>query len=138
MAITDSFEVKISAKITDEDLKGHIMILKKKSEPIFAITDSGSPMSFLNETTARRLQQNDSSTIFKYNPTVDTARDLACYNGNFIILKGWLLIALEFGDWAILSIPFIVVDDQKANTIGRNQLPQIGINDTRKTTPFIK
>ena len=79
MAIADSFEVKNSAKITDEDLKGYIKKLQTKSEPIFAITNSGSPMSFLKETTARRLQQNDSSTIFNYNPTVETTRNLACY-----------------------------------------------------------
>ena len=68
LSINESFEIKTSAEITDEGLNGHIVKLKTKSEPIFPIADSGSPKSFLNETTARPLQQNDSSTVFKYIP----------------------------------------------------------------------
>ena len=55
MTNCESFEVEKSAKISDEGIDGHRKKLKSKSEPIFAIADSGSPMSFLNETTARRL-----------------------------------------------------------------------------------
>ena len=59
MAIAEAFEVKTSAQINDEDLNGHIVKLKAKT---LSISDSGSPMFFLNETTARRLQQNENST----------------------------------------------------------------------------
>ena len=49
--------------MSEEDLNGHIVKLKTKSEEILAIADSRSPMSLLNETTARRIHQNDKTTI---------------------------------------------------------------------------
>ena len=52
MAITVAFEIKQTVNISDEDLNEHIVKLKTKSADILAIADSGSPMSFLNETTA--------------------------------------------------------------------------------------
>ena len=36
-----------------------------KAEELFAITDFVSPMPFLNEKTARRLQENNKSASFK-------------------------------------------------------------------------
>ena len=51
--------------MSEEDLNGHIVKLKTKSEEILAIADSRSPISFLNETTARRIHQNDKTTIKK-------------------------------------------------------------------------
>ena len=77
--------------------------------------------------TARRVQQNDKSTIFKNIPLEDAARNFACYNGKFIVPKGKLTLAIESGGWTIQSASFIVVDDQKANILGRNLLPKIGI-----------
>ena len=94
-------------------------------------------MSFLNEKTARRIQQNDRSAIFKCIPPDDTTRNLACYNGETIIPKGRLIITIESGGWKIQSAPFIIVDDQKPNIIGRNILPKIGvklIQETNKQT----
>ena len=81
LATAEAFDIKRAAKVTDEDLNGHIVKLKTKTDNIFAIADSGSPMSFLNETAARRLQQNSKSTIFKNISMEDAARNLACYNG---------------------------------------------------------
>ena len=127
MAIAKAFEVKTSAKITDEDLNGHIIKLKTKSKSVFAIADSGIPMSFLNETTIRRLQLNDSSTIVKHIPREDTARNLACFNEKWIVTKRRIIIAIKSAGWTIQSASFFVVDDQQANRVGRNLLPQIGI-----------
>ena len=127
MAITESFENKNTKILSEDDLNGHIVKLKTNSEELFAIADSGSPMSFLNEKTARRLQQNDKSALFICIPPEDTARNLACYNGETINPKGRLIITIETGGWKIQSAPFIIVDDQKANMVGRNILPQIGV-----------
>ena len=84
-------------------------------------------MSFLNEKTARRLQQNNKPALFRCIPLGDTARNLACYNGETINPKGRLIITIESGGWKIQSAPFIIVDDQKSNIIGRNILPQVGV-----------
>ena len=106
---------------------GHIFKLKTNSEQLFAFADSVSPISFLNEKIARRLQQNNKEATFKTIPTGDTARSLACYNHETIVPKGKLIIAIESGGWRVQSAPFIVTVDKKANIIGRNLLPQIGI-----------
>ena len=65
MSISNAFGIKQTLKISEEDLNGHIVKLKLKSAEIFAIADSGSPVSFLNDTTARRIHQNDKTTVFK-------------------------------------------------------------------------
>ena len=81
MAISEAFEIKQAINLSEEDLIGHIIKLKTKTEDLFAIADFGSPMSFLNEKTARRLQENDNSVILKQTPPDDTARNLACPKG---------------------------------------------------------
>ena len=61
MAIVDYFEIKNTNILSEDDLNSHIVKVKKffLKRRIFAIADSGSPMSFLNEKTARHIQQND-------------------------------------------------------------------------------
>ena len=123
----EAYEMKNLIDVRKEDLNGHIVKLKKKSENIFAVADSGSPMSFLNEKTANRLQTNDISARFKYIPLKDAARRLACYNEKCIIRKRLSKTAIESVGWTIKSAPFIIVDDQKANIIRRNIMPKSGI-----------
>ena len=77
MAIAESFEVKNTRTLAEEDLSGHIVKLKTNSEQLFAIGNSGSPMSFLNEKTARRIQQHDKKSLFKTIPTGDTRTKLS-------------------------------------------------------------
>ena len=55
LAIENAFEIKQANKISDEDRNGHIVKLERKTSNILSIADSGSPMSFLNEATTRRL-----------------------------------------------------------------------------------
>ena len=78
MEITESFEIKNTRTLAEEDLNGHIVKLKTNSEQLFAIADLGSPMSFVNEKTARRIQKHDKKALFKNIPTGDTAQNLAC------------------------------------------------------------
>ena len=78
MAISESFEIKDTKSISEDNLNKHIVKLSTNTTELFAIADSGSPMSFLNEKTAQRLQQNNTSAIFKKIPPEDTARNLAC------------------------------------------------------------
>ena len=127
MAMAESFANKNTRTIAEDNLNGLIVQLKTSSEQLFAIAHSGSPMSFLNEKTARGLQHNNKEATFKIISTGDTARSLACYNGETIVPKGRLIIAIESGGWKVQSAPIIVVEDKKANIIGRNSLPQIGI-----------
>ena len=127
MSISFAFEIKQTVKISEEDLNGHILKLKTKSAEVLAIADSGSPMSFVNETTARRIHQSDKTTILKKIPPKDTAGNLACNKGKVIIPKGRLIVAIESGGWTIQSAPFIAVHDQKANILDPNLLSNIGI-----------
>ena len=127
MVISDSFEIKNTKTISEDDLNSHIVKLKTNTTELFAIADSGSPMSFLNEKTAQRTQQNDQTAVFKNIPQEDTARNLACYNGESIHLKGRLIIKIQSGGWKVQTAPIIIEVNHKANIIGRNLLPRIGI-----------
>ena len=84
-------------------------------------------MYFLNKKIAQRLQQNAQTAVFKNIPPEDTTRNLACYNGESINPKGRLIITVESGGWKIQTAPFTLVDNHKANIIGRNLSPRIGI-----------
>ena len=88
-------------KLLEDDLKGHFVKLKTVTADIFNIADSGSPITFLNEKTAQRIQQNDRTSIFKNMPPEDTGRNLACYNGETINPKGRLVITIESGGWKV-------------------------------------
>ena len=68
MAISEAFEMKNTASLSDDDLNGHIVKLKTKTEELFAIANSGSPVSFLNRKTARRLEENSKPALFKRIP----------------------------------------------------------------------
>ena len=126
--IDDPFEIKDTKTISEDNLNRHIVKLKMNIAELFAIADSVSPLSFLNEKTAQRLQQNNTSAIFKNIPPEDTARNLACYNGEYIQPKGRLILTIESGGWKVQTAPFIIVDNQKAKILGRNLLSRIGIN----------
>ena len=125
--ISESFEIKNTKLISDDDLNGLIVNLKSNTTELFAIADSGSPISFLNEKTAQRLRQNDQTAVFKNIPPEDTARNLACYYGESIHPKGRLIVTIESGGWKVQTAPFFIVDNHKANIIGRNLIPHIGI-----------
>ena len=49
IAIAESFEIKNTRTLMEDDLNGNIVKLKTNSEQLLALADSGSPMSFLNE-----------------------------------------------------------------------------------------
>ena len=87
LAFSEAFEIRNTASLSEDDLNGHIVKLKTKTEELFAIADSGSPM--------------------------DAARILECYNGRKLISKRRLIITIESRGWKIKAAPFIIVDDQK-------------------------
>ena len=47
MAISEAFEIKHATNLSEDDLNGHIIEQKTKTEDLYAIADSGSPLSFL-------------------------------------------------------------------------------------------
>ena len=59
MAISEAFEIKHATNLSEDDLNGHIIKLKTKTEELFAIADSGSPMSFLNEKKCRPVVKTE-------------------------------------------------------------------------------
>ena len=120
---------KNTKSLSVDNLIGHIVKLKTNTKELFAIADLGSPMSFSNEKTAQQKQQNHQTAVFKKIPPEDTARNLACYNGEPIHPKGKLIITIESGGWKIQAAPFIIVDNHKANIIGRNLLPRADCGD---------
>ena len=127
MAIVESFEIKNTKTLSEDDLYWHIVKLKTNATELFANAESGSTMSFLNEKTAHEIQQNNQTAGLTNISPEDTARNLACYNRESKQPKGRLIFTIELGGWKIQTSPFIITDDHKTNIIGRNLLPRIGI-----------
>ena len=121
--------------ITDTDLQGHpIQVCSEKNNIVF-IADTGSPTSFVNEKTANFLV----STVklaFKINSgDNDEANRMFCYNGYKIPSLGRLIAPIESGGWTMQTASFIVVDDRRANILGRDLVPQIGIQLHQERKP---
>ena len=94
---------------------------------IVFIADTGSPTSFVNEKTANLLASTVKSAVKTKLGEDDEANRMVCYNGYKIPSLGRLIAPIESGGWTIQTASFIVVDDRRANIMGRNLLPQIGI-----------
>ena len=58
---------------------------------------------------------------------------MVCYNGYKIPSFGRVITPIESGGWTLDTTSLIVVDDKRSNILGRNILPQIGIQ--LKQTP---
>ena len=59
MTKSEAFEIKHATNLSEDDLNGHIIKLKTKTEELIAIADSGSPMSFLNEKKRRPADETE-------------------------------------------------------------------------------
>ena len=122
------FEEETAGNLSTNDLKGHLIRVRIGNHNITFIADTGSPTSFVNNKTgamlestvpqARRMQLNQN----------DEANRMVCYNGYKIPAFGRLIAPIESGGWTINTAPFVVVDDKRANILGRNLLPQLGIH----------
>ena len=88
------------------------------------IADTG---SFINQKTANQIMTTvKSAKLIKTNDN-DEANRIVCYNGYRIPSFGRVIAPIESGGWTINKTSFIVVDDRRANILGRNLLSLIGI-----------
>ena len=65
--------------------------------------------------------------IWKQVPKKDATHNLACYCAVYIARFDRHIIPIELGGCTVNSAPFLKVDGQLANNVGRNILPQIRI-----------
>ena len=123
-----SFQEETVDKLKADDLKGDLIPVKIGNNYIVFIADTGSPTSFANNKTATTLQNTVTKARRIQLNQDDEANRMVCYNGYKIPTFGRLITPIESGGWTINTAPFIVVDDKRANILGRNLLPQLGIH----------
>ena len=75
--ISEAYEAKISAELSEDNLNGQTVKLKTNTEAIFAIADTKRPMSFLNKKSALKKSdwRKDKSTIFRNIHPEDAAKN---------------------------------------------------------------
>ena len=112
--------------------------MRSQTNNIVFIADTGSPTSFANEKTANLLAATVKSAVKTRLRDDDEANRMVCYNGYKIPSLGRLTAPIESGGWTIQTASFIVVDDRRANILGRNLLPQIGIQLHQERKPVGK
>ena len=124
--------------ITNTDLQGDLIRVQSETNNIVFIADTGSPTSFVNEKTANLLASTVKSAVKTKLGDDDEANRMVCYNGYKIPSLGRLIAPIELGGWTIQTASFIVVDDRRANILGRNLLPQVGIQLHQERKPVGK
>ena len=132
------FEPRRAEVITNNDLQGHLIRVRSETNNIVFIADTGSPTSFVNERTANFLTSSVKSAVKTTLREDDEANRMVCYNGYKIPSLGRLIASIESGGWTVQIASFIVVDDRRANIMGRNLLPQIGIKLHQERKPVGK
>ena len=127
------FESKSVNQIDESDLKGHLVRIRCGHNDLVFIADTGSPTSFINQRTANLIVSTVKSAKRIQTTETDEANRMVCYNGYKIPSFGRVITPIESGGWTLNTTSLIVVDDKRANILGRNILPQIGIQ--LKQTP---
>ena len=122
------YEEETAGNLTTNDLIGHLIRVKIGTNSVTFIADTGSPTSFVNNKTAVILENTVPRTRRIQLNQNDEANRMVCYNGYKIPAFGRLIAPIESGGWTINTAPFVVVDDKRANILGRNLLPQLGIH----------
>ena len=127
------FESKSVNQIDEFELKGHLVRVRCGHNDLVFIADTGSPTSFINQRTANLILSTVKSAKRIQTTKTDEANRMVCYNGYKIPSFGRVITPIEFEGWTLNTISLIVVDEKRANILGRNILPQIGIQ--LKQTP---
>ena len=119
------FESRTVNQIDEIDLKGHLVRVRCGPNNLVFTADTGSPTSFINQRTANLIVSTVKSARRVKTTETDEASRMVCYNGykipSFGRVVGWTL-----------DPRLIVVDDKRASILGRNILPQIGIQLQQK------
>ena len=127
------FESKSVNQIAEFDLKGHLVRVRCDQNDLVFIADTRSPTSFVNQRTANLTVSTVKSARRVQTTKTDEANRMVCYNGYKIPSFGRVVTPIESGGWTLDTNSLIVVDDKRANILGRNIVPQIGIQ--LKQTP---
>ena len=123
-----NFQEETAEKLTTDDLLGHLIRVKIGNNNITFIANTGYPTSFVNNKTAVTLQNTVSRARRIQINQDDEVNRMVCYNCYENPAFGRLIAPIESGGWTINTAPFVVVDDKRANILGRNLLPQLGIH----------
>ena len=120
-----SFYEETADNLKTDDLQGHLVRDKIGDKNSVFIADTG---SFVNNKTATTPQNTvKKARLIQLNQD-DKAKRMVCYNGYKIPAFGRLVTPVESGGWTINTAPIILVVDKRANMLGRNLLPQLGIH----------
>ena len=132
------FKPRRAEEITNTDLQGHLIRVRSETNNIVFIADTGSPTSSVNEKTASLLESTVKLAVKTKLEEDDEANRMVCYNGYKIPSLGRLIAPIESEGWRIQTASFKLVDDRRANIMGRNLLPQIGIQLHQERKPIGK
>ena len=111
----------------ETDLKGHLLRIRCGSNNRVFIADTGFPASFINQKTANVITTTVNSTKRIETNENDEANRMVCYNGYKIPSFGQIVAPIESAGLTVNTTSLIVVDDKRANLLGRNILPLIGV-----------
>ena len=121
--------------IKNTDLQGHLIQVRSEKNKLALVADTVSPTSFMNEKTANLLVSTVKLAAKIKLGDNHEANRMVCYNGYKIPSFGQLIAPIESRGWTMQTTSSIEVDDRRANILGRNLLPQIGLQLHQERKP---
>ena len=97
MAISEAYEAKTSAELSEDNLNSQTVKLKTNTEAIFAIADTKRPMSFLNEKKSALIEEKTNQQYSKTS-TRKTLQKFSTLQRRTFCFKSRTNFALEYGD----------------------------------------
>ena len=95
------------------------------SETIERLADTGSPRSFINQSTAKKLMtKNPNIKIEQYNEN----KRYRCFNNKEIKIRGVIHMGITSGDWLAKRCQILIVEQNTTNLMGRDKLPKLGFS----------
>ena len=95
-----------------------------RTEKIYWLADTGSPLSFINKQKAIELVEKIN------NPEIHTYKNDTknrCFNNNDIEIKDVLHLDLQSGSWTAKQCRILIVENKTNNIMGRDVLAKLGI-----------
>ena len=131
------FEPRRAEIITNTNLQGHLILVHSETNNKYRVYRRHRfPTFFVNEKAANLLASTVRSAFKTKLGDDDEVNWMVCYNGYKIPSLGRWSAPMESGGWTIQTALFIVVDYRRANIMGRNLLPQIGIQLHQERKPM--
>ena len=97
--------------------------------------DTGSPVSFLNWTTAKQILESSKNTKFIPRENLNLAAQFVDYNKQPINILGAITANIRSAGWEVVEASFLITERRTRCILGLDLHSKVGIHTTQKLAP---